>query len=43
MDQRLKELITRVYEEIAVEGINPVLKKSRLKKYYDEYINKDNS
>lgn len=37
MDSRLKKLLERVYTDVSIEGIKPVLKKKRLKKLYEEY------
>lgn len=34
---KMKELITRVFTDISIEGIDSVLNKKRLKKLYDEY------
>lgn len=40
MDENLKELLEKIFTEIAEKGINPVLKKDYLKRQYEEAIQK---
>ena len=37
MNQKIKDLLERVYTEVSIQGLKPVLKKKYLKKLYDEY------
>lgn len=37
IDAGLKKLLTRVYEEISIKGLEPVINKKYLKELYDEY------
>ena len=41
MDERLKELLGEIFQEIAEKGIDKVLKKEYLKRLYDEALKKD--
>ena len=33
----IEKLLDKVYEDVSIEGLDPVLKKSRLKKIYEDY------
>ena len=37
MHPKMKELIEKVYTDVSKEGLKPVLKRKRLKEYYNEY------
>lgn len=39
MHPKMKSLIEKVYTDVSIEGLKPVLKRKRLKKLYEEYTN----